>query len=101
MRSARADGEPWRAARLLEAAALLREREASESSPSELTAREWEVARLVAEGLSNRCIAQQLIVSERTVDTHVSHILRKLGLSSRAQIAAWVVGRGPRLTLLA
>jgi signal transduction histidine kinase len=55
-----------------------------------LTPREWEVARLLARGASNRQIARDLTVSDRTVDTHVSHILRKLGLSSRTQIAAWV-----------
>jgi DNA-binding NarL/FixJ family response regulator len=59
--------------------------------PRALSAREWEVAVLVTRGCSNRDIADELIVSQRTVDTHVSHILRKLGLSSRAQIGAWVV----------
>ena len=56
-----------------------------------LSAREWEVAVLVTRGCSNRQIADELVVSERTVDTHVSHILHKLCLNSRAQIAAWVV----------
>ena len=56
-----------------------------------LSAREWEVAVLVTRGCSNRQIADELVVSERTVDTHVSHILHKLYISSRAQIAAWVV----------
>jgi DNA-binding NarL/FixJ family response regulator len=56
-----------------------------------LSAREWEVAVLVTRGCSNRQIADELVVSERTVDTHVSHILHKLHISSRAQIAAWVV----------
>ncbi|MEV4160035.1 ATP-binding protein [Nonomuraea dietziae] len=55
-----------------------------------LTRREWEVAQLVAEGLSNREMAEQLVLSKRTVDAHVEHILDKLGFSSRAQIAAWV-----------
>lgn len=58
---------------------------------SRLTACEREVAPLVAEGLSNQQIAHELVLSERTVDVHVSNILRKLGLSSRAQLAAWVV----------
>jgi signal transduction histidine kinase/DNA-binding CsgD family transcriptional regulator len=62
-------------------------------SEVELTQREREVACLVARGCSNRQIARELIVSERTVDTHVSHILRKLELTSRAQIAVWVVER--------
>ncbi len=56
-----------------------------------LSAREWEVAVLILRGCSNRDIADQLIVSQRTIDTHVCHILRKLGLNSRAQIGAWVV----------
>ena len=61
-----------------------------------LTRREAEVAGLVAEGLSNRDIALRLVISQRTAETHVEHILTKLGFTSRAQIAAWVVERkGP------
>jgi len=56
----------------------------------ELTARELEVARLVADGLSNPAIAAALFVSVATVKTHVSHILRKLALDSRVQLANWV-----------
>jgi DNA-binding NarL/FixJ family response regulator len=52
--------------------------------------READVARLVAEGLSNKQIGARLLVSERTVDTHVRNILNKLGFNSRAQIAAWI-----------
>lgn len=55
-----------------------------------LTPREQEVAALVAQGLSNREIAAQLGISERTVDSHVIHILNRLGFRSRAQVAAWV-----------
>jgi non-specific serine/threonine protein kinase len=54
-----------------------------------LTRREREVAVLVGRGLSNRQIASELHLSERTVEKHVSKILRKLGLASRAQIATW------------
>jgi DNA-binding CsgD family transcriptional regulator/tetratricopeptide (TPR) repeat protein len=54
-----------------------------------LTQREREVATLVARGLANRAIADELVVSERTVESHVTNILGKLGFSSRAQIAAW------------
>lgn len=56
-----------------------------------LTEREREVATLVAQGKSNREIADVLIVGERTVETHVGNILSKLGFTSRAQIAAWSV----------
>lgn len=56
-----------------------------------LTAREREVAALIAQGLTNRQIAAKLVVAERTVDNHVAHILAKLGFTSRARIAAWAV----------
>jgi non-specific serine/threonine protein kinase len=59
-----------------------------------LSRREQEVAALVAQGLSNRDIAKRLFISERTADTHVQHILNKLGFGSRTQIAAWVVQQG-------
>jgi len=60
--------------------------------PFELSARELEVARLVADGLSNPAIASALFISVPTVKTHVSHILAKLGLDSRVQLASWVAG---------
>ncbi|MCF7552396.1 LuxR family transcriptional regulator [Pseudonocardia sp. WMMC193] len=55
-----------------------------------LTAREREVAELVAQGWSNREIAAALVLSERTVGNHVQHILTKLGVSNRGRIAAWM-----------
>jgi DNA-binding NarL/FixJ family response regulator len=55
-----------------------------------LAKREVEVGRLVAEGLSNKQIGARLFISERTVATHVSNIMNKLGFNSRAQIAAWM-----------
>jgi DNA-binding CsgD family transcriptional regulator len=58
-----------------------------------LTRREQEVADLVAVGLSNSMVARQLFLSPATVATHISHILEKLGFSSRVEIAAWVVER--------
>lgn len=63
--------------------------EAHEQVP--LTKRELEVAHLVGAGLSNREIAEQLVISQRTVESHVESILRKLGFASRTQVAAWVV----------
>jgi predicted ATPase/DNA-binding CsgD family transcriptional regulator len=59
--------------------------------PEKLTRREREVALLVARGLTNRQIASELSVSRNTANNHVARILRKLGLRSRAQIAAWVI----------
>jgi len=59
------------------------------SDPARLTAREREVAALIAEGLSNPDIAARLVISPRTAETHVQHIMVKLGLTARAQIAAW------------
>ncbi|MGM5068843.1 protein kinase domain-containing protein [Rhodococcus qingshengii] len=56
-----------------------------------LTKREREVAELVAQGLTNKQIAAKLVISLRTAQGHVEHILTKLGFTSRAQIAAWVV----------
>jgi predicted ATPase/DNA-binding CsgD family transcriptional regulator len=55
-----------------------------------LAKREADVARLVAEGLTNKQIGARLFISERTVDSHVRNILNKLGVGSRAQIAAWM-----------
>src|SRR5215211_3400787 len=57
----------------------------------ELTPRELDVLRLVGGGKANREIATELAISERTVRTHVSSILRKLGLKSRTQAALWAV----------
>jgi DNA-binding CsgD family transcriptional regulator len=54
-----------------------------------LTRKELEIAQLVSEGLTNREIADRLVISERTVDNHVQHILTKLDFHRRSQIAAW------------
>jgi DNA-binding NarL/FixJ family response regulator len=59
-------------------------------TPALLGKREEEVARLVAEGLSNKQIGARLFISERTVESHVRGILNKLGFNSRAQIAGWM-----------
>lgn len=60
------------------------------AGPGPLGRREAEVANLIADGLTNRQIASRLFISEPTVATHVRHILNKLGVDSRAQIARWV-----------
>jgi DNA-binding CsgD family transcriptional regulator len=61
--------------------------------PGPLSPREYEVAGLVAEGLTNQAIAERLFLSVRTAQNHVQHILTKLGLSNRAQIATWYARR--------
>ena len=58
-----------------------------------LTAREFDVARLVAEGRTNPEIATELTIAPKTASAHVEHILAKLGLARRAEIAAWVSRR--------
>jgi DNA-binding CsgD family transcriptional regulator len=58
-----------------------------------LTPREWEVAKLVADGLTNRRIGDALVITEGTAAIHVKHILNKLGFDARAQIASWVTRR--------
>jgi len=67
---------------------------ASGRAPSLLTQREQEVAACIAQGRTNREIAAALVITEGTAANHVQHILNKLGLNSRAQIAAWAVERG-------
>jgi DNA-binding NarL/FixJ family response regulator len=64
--------------------------QSSGDSAGPLTAREWEVAGRIARGLSNREIAADLVISVKTAANHVDHILNKLGLHSRGQVAEWV-----------
>ncbi|MEZ5270912.1 MAG: LuxR C-terminal-related transcriptional regulator [Ilumatobacteraceae bacterium] len=81
----------WRRDR---AEALVRRLEGSTRADGELTAREREVASLIAEGLTNGQLAERLYISPKTAAVHVSNILTKLGLSSRVEIAAWAVRHG-------
>jgi DNA-binding CsgD family transcriptional regulator len=64
------------------------------AAPHRLTSRELEVLVLLADGRSNRAIADTLSLSERTVENHVQHLLTKLDLDSRAAAAAWAVRHG-------
>lgn len=74
------------------AANLIEQLQASGMS-TPLTRRELDVAGLVGKGLTNREIAEQLYLSERTAQNHVQHILTKLALSNRSQIAVWMTGQ--------
>jgi predicted ATPase/DNA-binding CsgD family transcriptional regulator len=64
------------------------------AAPGDLSPREREVAALIAHGLTNRQLAARLFITPGTAANHVVHILNKLGLSTRVQIAAWAVGQG-------
>ncbi len=66
---------------------------APQRTESLLTRREQEVAALVAEGLTNQEIADRLVISTRTAEAHVEHVLRKLDFRSRTQIATWFTTR--------
>jgi predicted ATPase/DNA-binding CsgD family transcriptional regulator len=63
--------------------------------PTPLTRRERQVADLLTEGLSNKEIAAKLVISQRTAESHVEHILTKLGVANRAQVAAWQAAQPP------
>lgn len=82
----------WPGVRKDRALALMRRLEgASARTDGELTAREREVAALLADGLTNGQLAERLYISPKTAAVHVSNILAKLGLANRAEIAAWAV----------
>ena len=70
------------------------QRSSGESQTEPLTARELKVLRLIAQGLSNHDIAERLFISEPTVRTHVSNILRKLHLDNRTQAALYALREG-------
>jgi DNA-binding NarL/FixJ family response regulator len=71
-------------------------RQAAKKEFGGLTAREREIAALIAQGKSNREMAEELVISETTAERHVANILSKLGFNSRTQIAVWAVGKGLR-----
>jgi DNA-binding NarL/FixJ family response regulator len=68
---------------------------ASAGRPGGLTGRECDVARMIAGGTTNREIAEALVLGERTIETHVSNILGKLGATSRREIARWAAEHLP------
>jgi DNA-binding CsgD family transcriptional regulator len=72
----------------------LSSKQAAKQAFGGLTAREREIAALIAQGKFNREIADALVVSERTIETHVSNIMFKLNFTSRRQIANWAIERG-------
>jgi non-specific serine/threonine protein kinase len=74
-------------------------KQAAKQEHDGLTAREREVAILIAHGKTNREIADTLVVSARTVDNHVLNVLGKLGFASRSQVAAWAAKRWPNSDL--
>jgi NarL family two-component system response regulator LiaR len=82
--------DPVIAARLVEAIA----QPAGEPAPERLTAREQEVLALIARGYSNKRIALELGIAEKTVKTHVGHVLAKLGVTDRTQAALHAVRMG-------
>jgi DNA-binding CsgD family transcriptional regulator len=64
---------------------------AGQHAKHRLTLRQLEIAGLIAEGLTNAQIADRLVVSRGTVGNHIGHMLRRLGVHNRAQIAAWMI----------
>ena len=66
----------------------------AEVTPAQLSRREREVALLIAQGLPNRQIGAALAIKERTVEDHVSRLLRKLRLANRAQVILWAIASG-------
>jgi predicted ATPase/DNA-binding CsgD family transcriptional regulator len=85
-------GQPAGAPRRASAADVPAARQAA--PPGGPTPRELEIAGLIADGLSNKAIAAELVISPATVARHVANIMLKLGFRSRAQIAAWITDRG-------
>jgi DNA-binding NarL/FixJ family response regulator len=78
---------------VLDAFAGSAETPAADDELDQLTPREREVLRLIARGYTYREAAQELVLSDRTIETHVSSVLRKLQLSNRRELARWAAGR--------
>lgn len=96
-RAAAADARRLDMPGLLRAAdTFLADAAAAARAEDPLTAREREVAELVARALSNREVARTLVLSERTVESHVRSILAKTGLSSRTELTRWYLQQPPR-----
>ncbi len=97
MLTAQAFEEGWRHGRSLDLDAAVsyalgdQSPKRTSSGSASLTKRERQVAELIADGLTNKAIAARLVIAQRTAQGHVEHILTKLGFTSRAQVAAWVV----------
>jgi DNA-binding CsgD family transcriptional regulator len=85
-------GSPPLLARADELAKATRGRARDQEPWRPLTVREFEVARLIAEGMTNAEIAGELSISPKTVSAHVEHILAKLGVARRTEVAAWAAG---------
>ncbi len=83
-----------KASALLTGTRPLSQARSAKQTPGGLTEREREVAILIAQGNSNQMIADALVVTKRTVETHIGNIMFKLGYSSRTQIAVWAVEMG-------
>jgi tetratricopeptide (TPR) repeat protein len=89
--------EFWQqASAMLPAAHVPTARQAAKTEFGGLTAREREVAALIAQAKSNREIASELVISEKTTERHIANILSKLRFNSRTQIAVWAVDKGLR-----
>ena len=69
----------------------------SDLNQAGLTAREDQILKLIAQGLSNKMIARNLDITEGTVKVHVKHLLKKLNLRSRVEVAVWAVNNDPSL----
>jgi DNA-binding NarL/FixJ family response regulator len=84
------------ASAMLPAVRMPTARQAAKRASGGLTAREREIAVLIAQARSNREIADELVISEKTAERHIANILHKLGFNSRTQIAVWAVEKGLR-----